>query len=173
MPGWSQIPKDKPERHFVFIQNDESSASIAAGSLACFAMDGTDDGVDAVKPTSSTAAKASGFFAGVATKAIAAGDRGLVQCYGLVNSLTITRQTRAASSDSYASAPALAIGDWYVIETTLGNASRSGAGSQTVALPFLVGIGTAASKASSATSDITADTSLSKTNSINAFVRAM
>lgn len=173
MPGWAQVPKNKPERHFVYVQNDESSASIAAGSLCVFAMDGTDNGVDVVKPTSSTAAKASSFFAGVAAKAIAAGSRGLAQCYGLVNSLTVTQQTRAASTDSFASAPAIAIGDWLAVETVVGNATRSGAGSQTIALPFLAAIGTAASKASSASSDITADTSLAKTASIAAFVRAM
>lgn len=173
MPGWSQIPKDKPERHFVFVQNDEASASMAAGSLAVFNMDGTDNGVDVVRPPSSTAAKASGFFAGVVTKALSAGDRGLAQCYGLVNALTVTQQTRAASTDSYATAAAVAIGDWLAIETIGGNATRSGAGSQTIALPFLVAIGTLASKASSASSDITADTSTAKTSSITAFVRAM
>lgn len=175
MPGWAQVPKNKPERHFVYVQSDESSATIAAGSLCVFAMDGVDNGVDVVKPTSSTAAKASSFFAGVASKAIAAGSRGLAQCYGLVNSLTVTQQTRAASTDSFASAPAIAIGDWLAVETVVGNATRSGAGSQTIALPFLAAIGTAASKASSAASDVAsanaADLSLSV--SINAFVRAM
>lgn len=171
MPGWSQIPKDKPERYFVMVQNDEASADIAAGVPVAFAMDGTDDGHDVVTLPSSTAAKATSFFAGITPKAIPNGERGLAQCYGIVNTLTITRATRAASTDSYASAAAVAIGDRLALETVAGNATRSDAGVQNVFAPFLVAVGTVASAASSAST--ASDTSIATTNSIKAFVRAM
>lgn len=171
MPGISKIPKDKPERIYIMVQNDESSAAISAGVPVAFAMDGTDDGVDVVKLPSSTAAKATSFFAGITPKAIANGRRGLAQVFGPITALTVSRQTRAASSDSYASAAAIAIGDVLVLETVAGNASRSAAGAQAANLPFLVAIGTAASIASAAST--TSDESTSVTSSIAAFVRAM
>lgn len=160
----------KAEQVYLLVRNNETS-SIPAGTPVCFAMNATRDGIDVQLPATGTDAKNTGFFAGVSEPALAASSVGLVQCYGFTSTLLLTRQTRATSTDSYASAAALALGDWLNVESVGNGASRSGAGSVSVAAPILVAAQSLASAASSASTS--SDSSVKVQSTIKAFIRAM
>lgn len=101
---------DKKEFVAYKVKNDESSASITAGMPVILSVDGTDDGLAVVLPTSSTAAKIAAFQFGVATGTIAAGKIGEALVNGMYDSGIIVCATRAASTDSFASYAAIAVG---------------------------------------------------------------
>lgn len=93
------------------VRNDESSATIQPGQPVILAVDGTEDGLAVVLPTSATAARIGAFNFGVATMMIAPATIGEVQLNGMYGRAAIVLQTRAASTDTWASYAAGAIGN--------------------------------------------------------------
>lgn len=155
---------------FIWIENN-GSAAIDEGAPAIFEMDGTDDGYSAENASDSTAAKATSFLAGIALDSIAVGAKGKLQVRNYIDKVKLVRATRAASTDSYASSPAVAIGDQLIVDTVGNGMSRSGAGAASAAVPLAAAVGTLASLASSAST--TSDTSTTRTASISAMLRIM
>ena len=160
-----------PESTFIVVRNDEASTVIAVGSPAIFSMDGTRDGKDVELPSSSSALLATGFFAGIATREIAAGASGVLRTYGIVPSLTILRQTRAASTDSWASFLAVASGDALIVNTVVNLMARHTAGIATHLLPYCVALASLASATTIAST--TSVTFLTSTGTMKAFLRSM
>ena len=157
------------ESSYITVRNDEATASIAKGGVCVFNMDGTREGHDVVLPSSSTAVLASNYIAGIATKAIAAQQVGQVQVRGVVQTLNVVRMTRAASTDSWASFPAVAVGDQLIINTVANMMSRSGAGAATITPAMCVAMTTLASATTVAST--TSVTGLVSSATIKAFLR--
>ena len=115
------INKDKPERHFIVVGN-VATVSISKETPVVYAMNGTRDGFDVVKPSSAVTAGAADYtFAGVPRSDLAASKDGqVIQVYGPVpHRVTVRLGTRAgsAASDSVASVPAAAIGAPLILDT--------------------------------------------------------
>jgi hypothetical protein len=165
-------PGDKPDTVVINVKNDESTA-LETGELVVYAMDGTDDGLAVEKPSSSSAAMATTFFAGVVKDRLPADGTkmGTAQIHGFCRRARIVRQTRAASTDSFASFVALALGDRLIIDTVNNAFSRSDAGAQSAAQAFAVMAETIASAASSASA--TSDTRTAITAWAKVFLRAL
>ena len=134
--------RDRPWRARINFKNGESSATIAAGS--CVVLKAADVS-QVVTPATAGAAPTPALFAGIAAKAMAPNEFGDVIVSGYVPAMTVTRMTRAASSDGWASFPAIAIGDYFTIETVNGFAARSGAGAALAAGYQIVALETLAS----------------------------
>jgi len=172
----TQIPgfTSPAERALIRVISAEASASIPAGSPACFVFNGTNDGVAVVLPSTGAAAKSQTLFSGVVPVAIAAGAVGDCIVFGFCNNLRLVRATRAASTDAWASTPALAIGDALVINTVYNAFSFGVAGASTAILADVVAGQSLASATTLASSSAgTADTRLADTTALRAFVRAM
>lgn len=175
----------KPERIASAIKNAESSSTISVGQPVVLVANGTDDGLAVVLPsTANSAQKSKGLLFGVALSNIAAGYPGEALVFGFHQSLRILRQTRAASTDVWASEAARSVGEFLSVDTVnnvfVTASSAIGAltvstGAATVAVgvtnPQAVLMQTLASYASSASS--TADTRTAITASVKAFVRMM
>jgi len=181
-----------PFKSFGNFKSDEASATIPVGAPICYVMDGTEDGFAAVLPSTAGAAKTPELFAGVNVTAgtgVTPNGFGQFQCYGLCNYALFAQQTRAASTDSYASAASVAIGAPLQIDT-VNNAFATdaeftgaitivtGATTATVAAnfgngkpPMFVMAQTLASAASSASTS--SDSSTKKTYGVKIFLRAM
>lgn len=155
---------------FVWITNN-GSAVISEGAPAIYEMDGSEDGQSAENASDSSAAKATSFLAGIALEDIAVGAKGKVQVRGYIDKVKLIRATRAATTDSYATQAAVAIGDQLIVNTVGNGMSRSGAGAASAAGPLVAAIGTLASAASQAST--TSITSLQVTAEIDAFLRIM
>lgn len=153
----------KPETMYATVYNQESSNAIGAGEPCCFNYNGTYDGAGVVTPNTGTGAKATSLFAGIASRAISAGSQGIVQRLGLCRYTKVLRMTRAATTDAWASYPALAIGDVLVVDTVNNAVSRNAAGASSAYLGFCMAAETAASattQASSAVSTASAATAI-------------
>lgn len=140
------LAKDKPEKVYVAIKNNESS-TVANGTPVCWAMTGTDDGVLTELPNTTSAAKAQALLAGVVAKldGIKSNEFGVAQVYGFCLNTVVIRQTRAASTDSFATAAAVALGDVFQV-TTVGNGmQRTGAGASALHMHYCVAAESAAS----------------------------
>lgn len=174
----------KPDRITVAIRNAEASAAMPAGCPVVLIMNGTNDGADVVLPSSGvTALRVQGLRYGVNTRTLAAGDQGSAIVFGLCNNLLLQRQTRASSTDSWATEAAFAIGAYLSIDSTnnrwvtFANTIKvvTNATTDTLALtvynPDAVMAQILASYAGSAST--TADTNTARTASVKAFVRIM
>lgn len=162
---------NKPFSDRVNVRNAESSSSIPAGSPVCLVISGTDDGFAVVLPATGAAAKATTLFFGVADRTMAANDYGMTTVFGWCNRGIFVQQSRAASTDSYASAAAASLGQKLNIDT-VNNAFGAGAiGAQSDFLAFAVAAQTLASAASSASTS--SDASVAKTYALKMFIRAM
>jgi len=171
--NFNQNNNNKPERGTVRIKNAEASATINAGQPVCLVMNGTDDGLAVVLPGTGGATKAHSLFFGVATENIATGNFGNSMVYGFHPAAVFYRgQTRAASTDSWASAASVAQGALLAIDTAF-NAMVSNAASvgATAYLPFALLGESIASAASSASA--TSDTRLSISTAQKVILRAM
>lgn len=164
----------EPLKIWAWVENDDS-ADILKGRPAVFNMDGTDDGIDVINP--SAAATDTTLLAGIAAEDIKQGqanlvkNRGWVQIYGFHEGIKVVRQTRAASTDSYQSFPAIAKGDRFNVESTPNAVSRSDAGAEAVLFAGIVAAESLASGASSASN--TSDTSTAVESTMKAFLRLM
>jgi hypothetical protein len=134
-------------------------------------MDGTRDGLDAIRATTGAGAKATTLFAGIPNSEIANGAYGMVQVYGVIDNVAIFRQSRGATSDSYNSYSAIAVGDKLEVESVNNMLSRVGAGAASDFAAFAVAAEVAASGASSVSA--TSDTSVLISSSLKCFLRAM
>lgn len=157
------------ENATIICRNDESSSSITKGDAVCFIMDGTRDGKDVIKVTTGAAAKATTLLAGVALETATAGNKVRLAVRGVVQTLNLVLQTRAATTDSWASYPALAIGDVLGIDTVGGNPRRTAAGAASANLAAMVALQTLASATTQAST--TSNTSLVSSTTIKAFLR--
>src|ERR1044071_3953054 len=95
------ITGDKAETRFVVGKNGESSSSITMGQPAVMKFNATDDGIAAVLPATGGASKATSLLFGVAAETIAANATGHFQCEGFCRTTAITKNTRAATTDSW------------------------------------------------------------------------
>lgn len=159
-----------PEKVFLVVRNDESS-TISRGTPVALQLDGTDDGLAVILPSTS-AAKAHAVAFGVAAQDIASGTDGQVQVFGFCNYAKIVTSTRAASTDSFATVETQALGCILNI-STVANAFISSGGTLAVTgyLPFAVLAQSMASTVGIAST--TSDTSLRKTTSAKVFLRMM
>lgn len=133
----------RPFKSFLNFRSDEASASIPAGSPVLFSIDGTEDGFAAHLPSSSSAAKCPELFAGVFSGpgSLLAGYPGAAQIWGLCDYAIVVQQSRAASTDSYATAAALSVGQALSIDT-VNNAFATGSqftGARTIVTAFTSG----------------------------------
>lgn len=101
------------------IHNAEASASIPLGAPVVLVMNGTNDGLDVVLPSSSAANKIQGMRFGVCTKTIAPGEFAEAVVFGFTNSLLLYRQTRGSSTDVWASEAARSVGEYLTISSAL------------------------------------------------------
>lgn len=178
----STITGNKPERKWQTVRNDESSATLPKGEPCCFVMDGSEDGLAAVKAVTGTATKGTTLFAGIPNEDIIAGQIGEVQCYGIISGVKIIRRTRASSGSgtgdhAWPTASALALGDILNIETVNNGLTKSGAGAAAANLAFAVAAESAASLAT--TSHALAESTAAifsltvSTQAMKVFLRAM
>lgn len=156
--------KDRPYRATLSGINGESSSDITAGDAVCYNADGT----RFVLPSSLAAATAPGLFAGIATHTAKIGQPLDVVCGGFTKAKLIVN-TRAASTDSWASVASVAAGAYLTVNTALNGVATSGAGAA-LASPYLMIL--PASRASSASSaSATSDTRTLITASASILVR--
>lgn len=159
---------NKPESLEIPVINGETS-EVEPGTPVCFKFDATDDGIEVVLPATAGAAKADTLLAGIVVEKnlpITLPKTGLAQVYGYCRVTKIVRQTRAATTDSFASYVAVAIGDRFVVNTIANAMSRSDAGVAGIAPGRVIAAETLASGASSASSTsitVTAITGTMKT----------
>jgi len=160
---------DKQNFFDVKVRND-SGSSVTKGTPICFTFDGTDDAFAFVTPSSS-APKAHAFFSGVLMETLAANEIGDARVYGYVEDAIVVRQSRAATTDTWASYASKPLGAILHILSDA-NAFSIGAtlGTQSV-LPFAVLAETLASGASSASG--AGPSGLYKTETAKVFVRAL
>lgn len=157
----------------VVIRNDEATASIPRGTPVTLVLDGTEDGVAVVLPSTAGDAKNGAFKYGICTRTLAAGEYGEAVVFGFIDYAIQTRATRAASSDSWTSSQSQASGiamGWDSINNALvANASMVGS------LGTLHGNVVLASSYSSiaASATATSDTRTAITTSVRVFVRMM
>lgn len=100
--------------------NGEASASIPPGAPLVFKMDGTDDGIKAVLPSSASALLAQNFFCGIAAdgQSVATGGYGSAVILGFHSGAIVALQTRTASTESWSTAAALSVGQALSVDTT-------------------------------------------------------
>jgi len=111
----------------VVIKNAESSSSIPAGTPVCLVLNGTEDGVSVVLPATAAAIKGTSAIYGIALGNYAAGSYGETQIFGICHRVIYSRaRTRAASTDSYSTVAAEAVGNLMQIDT-INNALAIGA----------------------------------------------
>jgi hypothetical protein len=117
----------KANQLLITVRNADTVA-IPAGAVASFNANNTNDGVDVVNIATAAANQQAGLFAGIAPRSISAGAVDDIIAYGLVLNAKITLMTRSASTISYVSYPAIAVGDILQAESVNGGLSRSTAG---------------------------------------------
>jgi hypothetical protein len=121
---------NKRDGVYVVIRNAEASASIPAGTPVTLVLNGTNDGLDVVLPSTAGDAKNGAFKYGIATSTLIAGAYGESQAFGFCPYALMTKMTRAASTDSWTSSQSSASGialGWESINNALvGNASMVG-----------------------------------------------
>ena len=143
---FQRINRTDAEKVFIVLRNDGANAWAKGGPIVLKA-DGTRDGIDAVKPSDGAIANTS-LLIGVADAATAAGDYGLVQCYGLRTD-TKVRQCGTATNGNGA------MGDGMIISSAGDMFSAASSGAVLSAVQYgVVLMSTVASSA--ATSDATA-----------------
>lgn len=162
---------DKPNFVSVNVRNDEAS-TIVKGTPLAFTMDGSENGLAAVLPSTAGEAKSHALFAGVTMSSILSSRVGEVQVAGFCNFAVLRRATRAATTDSWASQASLAVGHILGVDT-VNNAFSTIAASVAVTayLPYAVIAESLASVASSASA--TSDTRTALTAAAKVFLRAM
>lgn len=141
-----RINRSNPEKVFVVVRNDTSSA-FTKGSPITYKMDGTRDGID-VEDCKSGAAAKNHLVAGLADSAIAAAEYGLCQCYGVRTDAVILKCGTATNKNA-------AIGDALVLHTAISALSGVAAGAVTAYLAGFVMGETMASSSATATTTAT------------------
>ena len=168
----TQLLTQRGAQKVTYLVVNDTASEIESGTLVSFVADGTNPGASVEPLSTAGAAKANTLFAGVVGKTLAAnGGQGHIQISGMAQEVRVLSGTRAASTDSYASAAAIAGGDIYSLNT-VGNAlSRSGAGSASIAGFRAVAIEARASVASAAST--TSDSSLNRYTKMKVLLRSL
>ncbi len=162
------------DKVIIVVKSAEASATIPRGTPVVAVLNGTNDGLAVVLPSTAGAAKNYGFKLGVATEAMAPGDVSNAIAFGYVAYALITRATRATATttDSWSSSSSVASGICLGIDS-LNNAFLMGASSDgslpSVAAAVLVD--SISSIAASATN--TTDTRTAITVGARVFVRML
>jgi hypothetical protein len=160
---------NKPNFFTLRVKND-SGAAMSAGKLAIYTFDATDDGLAVIRPQDS-AVKTNVGPAGILVESIADGVVGEAVAYGIAETI-VTINTRAATSDSWTSQAALAVGAVLKADTVNDGLARSAASLAASAFaPAFVLAEAVASQAASATA--TSLTLTVQTTSVKVFVRLM
>jgi hypothetical protein len=122
----------------IVVTNRETT-TIPLGTPVVFVMDGTKDGADVQKPSSSNASKAVVFPAGILLMAAAPGSGNTCLCYGLAQKALVSMTvTRSATSAAWVSNVGMAVGDVLTINTVGNVLEFFSAGSQVKAIhPFI------------------------------------
>ena len=168
-------PRPSPLQNTVVeVRNAETSATIPRGTPICLVFNGTQDGLAVVLPSTGLAIKATALFYGTPVEDLAAGEYGDTIVSGYNQYTRILRQTRAASTDAWASVAAIAIGEIFSIDTVNNVFARSGSQAASGFLPAVVACETIASATTLAsTSFTTGDTRTAITTNMKAFIRSM
>jgi hypothetical protein len=125
----------KPEGVTHAVKNLEA-VKILAGTAVVFAMNGTDDGLGVVNP-STLPANVNNFTAGLTTKDIEPGKLGEVQVYGFFRKAALARATRANTTTAWPTMASLALGVPLNVDTVL-NGIASGGGSSMANNPLIL-----------------------------------
>lgn len=158
--------KDRPWSARVCLYSGESTNKINRGSPVVLS---STDVTKVVLPSSAGASTVGSLLAGIATKDAYPGEVVEVISAGYVANSRIVTQTRAASTDSFASVASRAAGAVYSVDTVRDALAFSAASS--AAPPAFVLVETLASIASAASN--TAETGLYRTASAKMWVRAL
>jgi hypothetical protein len=153
---------------------NEDTVSIPAGSPVCYKMSGTNDGLGVVLPAQAGAG-ASSAICGIVPVSIAVGEKGTAVAYGIIYNAKLVLQTRAATTDSFASLASIAKFSLLLVDSA-GNRMQSAASvAQTGYLPHAFIAQTVASQASSASGAVTSafSTATAVYTTVKAFVRMM
>lgn len=163
---------NKADLAAIVVKNAEASASIPAGTPVCFVMNGTDDGLAVVLPSTGAAVKATSFAAGVALQAMAAGDVREAQVYGFCNNVVLKRQTRSDSGASWSSnSDGFVTGLLLVVDTVYNAFSTLASSGGSIYEPYAILAASVASWAASAST--TSDTRTVITVATKAMIRMM
>jgi hypothetical protein len=111
-PGFSSA-----DRMAVHVRNADT-VQINVGAPVVLAMNGTQDGIAVVLPSTAGAANlVTGLRYGVCTANLPVNGYGEAIVFGLAQSLLLERQTRANSSANWASEPARSVGEFLSIDS--------------------------------------------------------
>jgi hypothetical protein len=159
----------------VVVRNADTVA-INPGTPVCLNMNGTNDGLDVVLPSTGGATKSHAGAYGVAIAPTGPGLQGIpvngygeAQIFGVNGAVNLTRQTRASSTNTWNSEASIASYVIMQIDTSANGFSTVGTQAATQYLPFAIMIQSLASYASSASA--TSDTRTAITASVKAFLR--
>ena len=160
----------------VVVRNADTVA-ILPGTPVCLNMNGTNDGLDVVLPSTGGATKAHAGAFGVTLSPTGPGVQGIpingygeAQIFGVNAAVNLTRQTRAASTVSWNSEASIASYAVMQIDTSANGFSTAIASqAATQYLPFAVLLQSLASYASSTSA--TSDTRTAITAAVRAFLR--
>jgi hypothetical protein len=161
--------KNRPWRARISAINGESATSIVKGNVVC--LDSGDLGKVKLPSGSGGVTVAHPLFAGVAVSDAAPGQPVEITAAGYVTEAIFLRRTRAATTDSYASIAAMAIGNQLTIDTVNNCFAYSTVGAAAmypVAAVLLESIASSASTASH-----TSLTALAQTTKVKVFIRAL
>lgn len=161
---------DKANFSDIKVRNDET-VSIPQGTPVAYTMDGTEDGLAVVVPSTSNL-KSTTFFAGVLLEDLGTDVPKLAnaRAYGVCDAI-IRLATRAATSDSYSTYASQAVGVRLAIDTLNDAFITQATSGSAVNLPLGALAETIASQAGTATS--TDETGTVKTTLAKVFIRAL
>lgn len=161
--------KDRPWRARISLINGESSSSITAGEPVV--LSASDNGAKVVLPATAGATVSTPLFAGIAAKTTTVGNAVEIVAGGYCAKAKFVVRTRAASTDSFSTVAAMAIGNILTIDTVNNGVAYSTVGAASMAVPAIVLMESIASIAGVASA-----TSLSatvSTSSVKVWVRAL
>lgn len=161
----------KPNRESVKVRNAEVSAQIPLGTPVFLALNGTEDGFAVIRPSTASANSVGDFFSGILERALDAGEVGSSVVYGFCLKALFSQQTRAASTDNFASAPAVAIGDLLTVDTLVNCVTVEAAQPAGEQPYFMKAAQTIASADSIASTS--SDTRLAVTQYLKVFIRSL
>lgn len=165
---------NKGDSALIVIRNADT-ANMPIGTPVMYNMNGTNDGLDVVLPTTAGAAnKHQALLCGVIATpgGVAVNATGEAVAYGLHTATVLTRQTRSASTVSWASEASIASYVQLQPETVAnGMQTVSGTVAASAFIPYGILVQSLASYSSSASS--TADTRTAITAAVRAFFRIM
>jgi hypothetical protein len=162
--------KDRPWRARISLLSGESSATIPAGTPVV--LKASVNGAAVILPSSSAGVTvATPLFAGIAVNTVTPGNAVEIVAGGYVAKAILMVRTRAASTDSFASVAARAVGNLCTIDTVDNCIAYSAAGAASLASPAIVLMESLASVAS--TVSHTSLTYTAHTTTVKVWVRGL